>query len=85
MTPDRPEPTTPGTPDPDPDLGAPVTELQGLMLPVGDRFPKRVRNAIDRRLLAGTLLDLAWTAPLMVVLELLRAPFERFSRKRGSP
>jgi hypothetical protein len=86
MTPanDRP-PDPPGGSTDDAELGAPVTELRDLMLAVDDRFSQKVRNRIDRRLLTGTFVDLAWTAPLMVLLELLRVPFELFSgRSRSS-
>lgn len=77
------EPDAPKDPSVDAsDLGTPITELRGLMLPVDERFAPRLRNRIDRRLLAGTFVDFAWSGPLMVLLELLRAPFEFLSGKR---
>lgn len=65
----------------EPDLGAPVTELQDLSLAVNDRFARRVRGRIERRTLGGEFLGLAWTAPAMTLLELLRVPFELFRGK----
>lgn len=65
------------------DMGEPVAELQHLSLAVDDRFGRRVRGRIERRLLTGEFLGLAWTAPLLMVLEFLRAPFELFAGKSG--
>jgi hypothetical protein len=65
----------------DSDLGAPVTELQDLSLAVNDRFGRKVRGRIERRALTGEFLGLAWTAPAMTLLELLRVPFELFRGK----
>ncbi|MDH4065238.1 MAG: hypothetical protein OEW19_12625 [Acidobacteriota bacterium] len=62
------------------DLGAPVEALRDLALDVGGEFGPRVRRRIERRVLGSDLVELAWTAPLTVVLELLRAPFEWFQR-----
>ena len=67
--------------DPD-DLGEPVIELRDLSLAVDERFVRRLRSRLERRLLAGELLGLAWTAPVMMLIELLRAPFELFSGRR---
>lgn len=64
------------------DLGEPLAELYDLSWPSGDDFGRRVNGRIERRLLAGRLLDVAWSAPLMVIIELLRAPFELFSSGR---
>jgi hypothetical protein len=64
------------------DLGEPVTELRDLSLAVDDRFGRRVRGRIERRVLGGELLGLAWTAPVTVFLEFLRIPFELFLGKR---
>lgn len=75
MTPD-----TPAPPAPD-DLGEPVAELRDLSLAVDAQFGRRVRGRIERRVLAGEALGFAWTAPILVLLELLRAPLELFSRK----
>jgi len=69
--------------EPEPaDLGEPIAELRELDWAAGDRFGRKVTGGIERRLLAGRLLDVTWTAPLMVLLELLRAPFESFSSGR---
>ncbi len=66
----------------DDDLGAPVTELRDLSFPLDARFSDKVRGRIERRLLARELLDLAWSGPLAVVLEFLKAPFEFLKGKR---
>ncbi len=66
----------------DPDMGLPVAELRDLSLSVDDQFGRRVRGKIERRVLAGEFIGLAWTAPVMMLLELLRAPFELFGGKR---
>ncbi len=79
---------TPGTSggnmpdDDDPDMGPPVAELRDLSLSVDERFGRRVRGKIERRTLAGEFVGLAWTAPVMTLLELLRASFELFGGKR---
>ena len=70
------------TPVDETDLGEPVTELRDLSLAVDDRFGRRVRGRLERRVLAGDLLGLAWTAPLMTLLEFLRIPFELLLGKR---
>ena len=70
------------TPGSDTDLGEPVSELRDLSLAVDDRFSRRVRGRLERRLLAGEFLSLAWTAPLMTLLEFLRIPFELFLGRR---
>ena len=65
------------------DMGEPIVELRDLSLAVDDRFGRRVRGRLERRLLAGELLGLAWTAPMTMLLEFLRAPFELlFGRRR---
>lgn len=61
------------------DTGEPVVQLRGLELAVDDGFTDRVGRRIQRRLLAGDLLQLAWSGPLMALLELLRVPFEWFT------
>jgi hypothetical protein len=58
---------------PDDDLGEPVVELEQLSLTVRDRFGQRVRGGIERRLLAGHVLDLLWTGPIAVFLEFVGA------------
>lgn len=70
------------TPVDDTDLGEPVIELRDLSLAVDHRFGRRVRSRLERRILAGELLGLAWTAPLMMLLEFLRVPFELLLGKR---
>jgi hypothetical protein len=75
--------STGGTTPDDDDLGEPIDGLKDLSLPLDPQFSRRVRGSIERRLLAGELLSLAWAAPLAVLMELLRAPFEQFAgRKR---
>lgn len=63
------------------DMGTPVEQLRDLSLDVGGEFAPRVRRSIERRLLGGDLIELAWTAPFTALLELLRAPFEWFERR----
>ena len=57
------------------DDGAPVTELHGLSISVDEGFGDQVRGRIERRLLTGDLLELAWTAPFIVLVEWLTMPF----------
>ncbi|MGH9310329.1 MAG: hypothetical protein ACRD1U_13205 [Vicinamibacterales bacterium] len=78
------EPPDPGreTPLGDDDLGPPIAELEGLSLPVGSQFGDRVRSRIERRLLAGHFLELAWAAPFTMLLEFLRVPFDLLSGRR---
>lgn len=80
MTPEAPGPDAPTLDDAD--LGAPVTELQDLDLVVDDRFGDKVRNKIERRLLAGEFLALTLTVPLNLLLECLRVAFDMLSGKR---
>ncbi len=65
----------------DDDVGEPVIELRDLSLAVDERFGRRVRGRIDRRVLTGEFVGLAWTAPILVVLEFLRVPFELLAGK----
>ncbi len=60
----------------DDDLGEPVAELAQLTWQSGDAFGRKVTGSIERRILTGRLLDVAWTAPLVILLEFLRVPFE---------
>lgn len=66
----------------DADLGEPLAELGNLAWQPAEDFGRKVSGSIERRLLTGRLLDMVWSAPLMVILELLRAPFEMFSGNR---
>jgi hypothetical protein len=66
----------------DADLGEPVTELREVSLRLGDQFAARVRGRVERRVLTGEFLELIWTAPLTMLLEFLRWPFELFRRGR---
>lgn len=61
------------------ELGPPIAELAQLAWEPGEQFGRRVTGRIERRLLTGRLLDVAWSAPLLVLLELLRMPFETLS------
>ena len=69
-------------PGEDADLGQPLTELRDVSLQVGPQFTTRVRRRIERRVLTGEFLELIWTAPLMMLVEFLRWPFELFRRGR---
>ena len=82
MTPD--DAVGPGSrpPDDEADTGVPIVELRDLSLTVGDRFGRHVQGRIERRVLAGEFLGLAWTAPVMMLLEFLRAPFELLGERR---
>lgn len=75
-------PHTPGGGDETEDLGTPVSELRDVAWPVDARFPVRVRNRIERRVLTGSLLELFWTAPLTMLLEFVRWPMERITAGR---
>ncbi len=83
MNPDPPEPVDGEAQPDDPDLGAPVRELRAITLPLSPRFGERVRGRIERRLLAGQLLDVVWVAPLAMLLEFLRWPFELLAGRRS--
>jgi hypothetical protein len=51
------------------DLGNPIEELRELAKEPSRGFVGRVHGAIQRRVLAGHLLDLGWSAPLTVLRE----------------
>lgn len=68
---------------PDDDLGEPVAELRDVALPLTDRFTERVRGRIERRVLTGDILELFWSAPLTMLLEFLRWPFDSVRDRRG--
>ena len=61
--------------EPDLDAGEPVAELAGIAVPVRPEFEERVRGRIERRLLVGDLIELAWIAPFVVLIEWVTAPF----------
>ena len=83
MTPDAPAPD--GQPDEQSDdVGEPIVELQDLSLEVSNRFVGRVRGKIERRVVAGELLNLLWTAPVLMLFEFISIPFEAFSKDRRS-
>jgi hypothetical protein len=71
-----------GDPVDDAELGTPIAELRDLSWTVDAHFGDKVRRRIERRLLGGQILDLAWTAPLTMLLEFLRASFELLSGRR---
>lgn len=74
------------TDDSDPESSdAALGELAGLSVTPRRGFQDRVRRRIDRRLMAGDVLDFAWTGPLLAFLELIRAPFEILSARRRKP
>lgn len=66
-TPDEPIDEAPA----DADLGEPISELRNLSLAVDERFGRRVRGGIERRVLTGHFLDLLWTGPLAVLVEFI--------------
>jgi hypothetical protein len=66
----------------DRDLGEPIAELRDLALTVDEGFGRRIRGRIERRVLAGDAVGLAWTASMLMVLEFLRAPFEVLAGRR---
>ena len=76
MTPDQPDPVSD-----DDATGAPLLELQDFSLSVGDQFGAKVRGKIERRLLAGEFLTLAFTGPLTVFLEFVNAAFGLFGAR----
>lgn len=71
-----------GPDEEDPTLGEPVTELRDVGFGVGDQFATRVRGRIERRVLTGEVVELMWTAPVTMMLEFLRWPFELFKAGR---
>jgi len=66
----------------DADLGEPIAELRDVSWPVDARFPARVRTRIERRVVAGTFLELLWTAPMAMLIEFLRWPFDGLAERR---
>jgi len=68
--------------DDDGEAGEPIAELRDLSVAVEERFGQRVRGKIERRVLTGEFLGLAWAAPWMMLLEFLRAPFELLGERR---
>ena len=64
------------------DDGEPVAELEGISVPVDRQFGERVRGRIERRLLAGDLIELAWMAPFIVLIEWITTPFRMLSDRK---
>jgi hypothetical protein len=81
MTPDTPRPGDESPVD-DGNMGEPVVELRDLSLVVDDQFGRQVRDRIERHVLAGEFMGLAWTAPMMMLREFLRVTFELLLGKR---
>jgi len=75
-----PDEETPGE-----DVGTPLNELTALEVEVEDDFVDQVGRRIQRRILGGDLIRLAWTGPAVAVLELLRVPFEWLAGRPGRP
>ena len=65
------------------DDGEPVAELEGISVPVDGRFGERVRGRIERRLLAGDLIELAWMAPFIVLVEWITTPFRMLNDRQN--
>ena len=68
----------------DQDMGAPVTELATIEWAPTRNLSRGIRLRIERRLLSGDMVELSWTAALVALLELLRAPFELFKGTRSN-
>jgi hypothetical protein len=66
----------------DMDLGAPIAELRDLGADVDPRFARRVRGRIERRLFSSDIIAFWWTTPLMVLIEILRIPFDLIDSRR---
>ena len=67
----------------DGDDDAPVAELEGISIPVDERFGEQIRGRIERRLLAGDLIELAWMGPFVVLLEWLTTPFRMLQDRQN--
>jgi hypothetical protein len=79
-----PDPDEPGSGSADEaELGEPIGELQDVSWPVSERFDAKLRGRIERRLLGGSLLELAWTAPRTLVLEFIGWLFEGHTDRRS--
>ena len=71
--------------DEDVDTGEPITMLLDLAEDPVPGFVGRIRNSLQRRLLASQLADLSWFTPVLVLLEYLKVIFGVFevgSRER---
>lgn len=79
MTPPGDEPPPETT---DEDLGEPIEALRDVSFPLPDRFTEKVRGRIERRVLTGDFLELFWSAPLTMLLEFLRWPFDAARDRR---
>ena len=62
-------------------LGAPLAELQTLAESPAVGFLTRIRNRINRRLLAAEAVDLSFTAFFQTFLEYLQALIQAFSSR----
>ncbi len=68
------------------DPGEPLGLLAGLRVEPSEGFLARIRRALDRKVFASQVLDLAWFAPLVVLLEYVQVIAELLgpSRRGGN-
>lgn len=71
--------------DEDPDLGPPLEMLQEYGLSEDPAFEGRVHRRIERRQLSSDLADLAWTGPILLISELLKALLSEPPRPGAQP
>ena len=64
------------------ELGPPIRELLELEEPAPEGLLGRIHRAVQRRLFAGEILDLALVAPLKVLLEFITAVFGALAPQR---
>ncbi len=57
------------------DPGAPVAELRSLRHAVDPRFRDRLHGKLQRKFLGRQVVELAWFAPFLVLLEFIGAIF----------
>ena len=67
------------------DPGGPIEELAALRAPVREGFVGRVRERIDRRVLAFSVFDMTWSGLGTVFLELLNVIFGIFGARKADP
>lgn len=60
------------------ETGEPIEALSGLIEEPAPEFMNRVRNRINRKVLAVQVTDLSWTAPILIFMEWLRMFMEWF-------